>query len=97
MKVYGGIMKNKIFLLLVVLTLVFCFLSACGDKNPAKTKHEHSLVLVDEVEATEESEGQRAHYICSDCGEIYLDPRGKHPATQEELITDKLAHVHSLA
>ena len=50
----------------------------------------HNIVKVDEVAATYEKEGVKAHYACKDCGTLYADAEGKTVVTEEELVIAKL-------
>ena len=50
----------------------------------------HNIVKVDEVPATYEKEGVKAHYACKDCGTLYADAEGTTVVTEEELVIAKL-------
>ena len=49
----------------------------------------HVIVKVDEVAATYEKDGVKAHYAC-ECGKLYSDAEGKNEVTADELIIAKL-------
>ncbi len=49
----------------------------------------HELTKVDEVAATYDKEGTKAHYVC-ECGKLYADAEGKTEVTAEELVIAKL-------
>ena len=49
----------------------------------------HTLVKVDEVAATYDKEGTKAHYAC-ECGKLYSDAEGKNEVTAESLVIAKL-------
>ena len=51
----------------------------------------HSLTFVDEVPATYEADGVKAHYECSVCGELFSDAEGKNEVTAEDLVIPILA------
>ena len=55
--------------------------------TPAKG---HTIVKVDEVPATTEKEGTKAHWICTDCGKLYSDAEGTTEVTLEQLVIAKL-------
>ena len=50
---------------------------------------EHTLKKVPEVEATAAREGVQAHYECSECHKLFLDPQGKQEVTREQLRVAK--------
>ena len=52
----------------------------------------HTLVKVDEVAATYDKEGTKAHYAC-ECGKLYSDAEGKNEVTAESLVIAKLVKV----
>ena len=47
--------------------------------------HVHTLVYMPEEPATCVDPGVKAHYVCSECGERFLDEAGRQPATDEDL------------
>lgn len=49
----------------------------------------HTLTKVDEVAATYDKEGTKAHYAC-ECGKLYSDAEGKNEVTAESLVIAKL-------
>ena len=49
----------------------------------------HTLVKVDEVAATYDKEGTKAHYAC-ECGKLYSDAEGKNEVTAESLVIARL-------
>lgn len=55
----------------------------------------HTITHVDEVPATTESAGVRAHYACSICGQKYLDADGLNIATEEDLVLHKYCSLLS--
>ena len=52
----------------------------------------HTIVKVDEVAATYDKEGTKAHYAC-ECGKLYSDAEGKNEVTAESLVIAKLVKV----
>ena len=50
----------------------------------------HTLTFVEEVHATIETEGVKAHYVCSVCGKFFLDEAGTQEVTAAELVIPKL-------
>ena len=52
----------------------------------------HTIVKVDEVPATYDAEGTKAHYAC-ECGKLYSDAEGKNEVTAESLVIAKLVKV----
>lgn len=50
----------------------------------------HTLVKVDEVAATYEAEGVKAHYACENCDKLFADENGTEEVTAEELVIAKL-------
>ncbi len=53
---------------------------------PTEPAHVHDLQFVDEVPATTEATGVRAHYECSGCGKLFSDAMGTVEVTMEDLI-----------
>ena len=51
---------------------------------------EHNIVKVDEVPATYEKEGVKAHWVCEGCGKLYADAEGTTEVTKEDLVIAKL-------
>ena len=49
----------------------------------------HTLTKVDEVAATYDKEGTKAHYAC-ECGKLYSDAEGKNEVTAESLVIARL-------
>ena len=49
----------------------------------------HTLTKVDEVAATYDKEGTKAHYVC-ECGKLYLDAEGEEEVTAADLVIAKL-------
>ena len=47
----------------------------------------HVLVFVEEIKATCTSNGTKAHYICSNCGKIFLDADALYEVTEKDLVT----------
>lgn len=52
--------------------------------------HTHTLTHVDEIPATETTEGTKEHWHCNDCGKDFLDEHGKQEATADDLKTGML-------
>lgn len=50
----------------------------------------HTLVKVDEVAATYEADGVKAHYVCENCDKLFADENGTEEVTAEELVIAKL-------
>ncbi len=50
----------------------------------------HTLVAKDEVAATYEADGTKAHWVCEDCGKLFSDAEGENEVTAEELVIAKL-------
>ncbi len=55
----------------------------------------HTLTLVEEIPATTESEGVRAHCACGICGQKYTDAEGLNVATEEDLVIHKCCSLLS--
>ncbi|WP_405343481.1 hypothetical protein, partial [Ruminococcus sp.] len=53
---------------------------------PTEPAHVHDLQFVNEVPATTEATGVRAHYECSGCGKLFSDAMGAVEVTMEDLI-----------
>ncbi|MBQ6498990.1 MAG: hypothetical protein IJI48_03730, partial [Ruminococcus sp.] len=72
--------------------VVYC--TECGEEISRETLVEpivtHSLTFVDEVPATYEADGVKAHYECSVCGALCLDARGLYTVSAAELVIPKL-------
>ena len=67
--------------------------AAADEENPVELvipATGHNIVKVDEVPATYEAEGTKAHYACEDCGNLYADAEGTEEVTAEELVIAKL-------
>ena len=65
------------------------------NKNPDGSfgVHKHVLVEVAEVPATCDKDGAKAHWKCTDCGDLYLDEGMKTPVTDPNtLVIAKLGH-----
>lgn len=56
----------------------------------------HTLSAVEEVPATETTEGVKAHWVCKDCGKLFADAEGKQEVTTADLVLPKLSHTHKL-
>ena len=46
----------------------------------------HSLTTIPYIAATEEADGNIAHYICTSCSALFKDEEAKEPATKENVI-----------
>jgi len=57
---------------------------------------EHTISPVAEIPATTEEAGKDAHYVCSSCGQLYLDANGVLKATDEELTIPKRVYCVDL-
>ena len=60
------------------------------DAPEQPTEHTHDLKFVDEVPATAESDGMKAHYVCSVCGKFYADAEGREEVTADSLIIPRI-------
>ncbi len=71
--------------------VVYC--TGCGVELSRETVIEpiinHSLNFVDEVPATYEADGVKAHYECCVCGDLFLEPQGLNPVTAADLVIPK--------
>ncbi len=54
--------------------------------------HTASLKPVEEISATCVKEGQKAHYVCGNCGKMYKDQAGNTEITDKEIVIAKTAH-----
>ena len=62
----------------------------------APSTHTHTLVFVEEVPATEEADGVKAHYVCEGpegCGKIFADGTGNVELTEADLVIPKIVPV----
>ena len=62
----------------------------------APSTHTHTLVFVEEIPATEEADGVKAHYVCEGpegCGKIFADGTGNVELTEEDLVIPKIVPV----
>ena len=55
----------------------------------------HQLEAVSETDATEDKEGVKAHFVCKECGALFLDEKAEKPVTEEELVIPKPAPASS--
>ena len=78
--------------------VVYCL--DCGEEisRTHKTidKLAHNLTYVPAVAATEEAEGVKAHYVCSECNKLFSDVAGTIEVTAADLVIPKLDHQHTL-
>ena len=78
-------------------SVVYC--TVCGEeisRTPVSAPIiTHTLDFVDEVPATEEAEGVKAHYECHICGKLFSDAAGKVEVTKADLVIPKLTHTHT--
>lgn len=78
--------------------VVYCL--DCGEEisRTHKTidKLAHNLTYVPAVAATEEAEGVKAHYVCSECNKLFSDAAGTIEVTAADLVIPKLDHQHTL-
>jgi len=52
-----------------------------------KYEHEHTYTYVEEVPATKEHNGVKAHYVCEECGKLFIKDGDKYiEVSQEDLI-----------
>ena len=61
----------------------------CGDVKAKVITAGHNIVKVEEVKATDNLEGTKAHYECTECKELYTDAEGKNNATMASLVIPK--------
>ena len=59
---------------------------------PKLTHTTHVLTLVDQVDATCETEGKAAYYVCSGCSLLFKDASGSVEVTESELVIPALGH-----
>ncbi|MBD5390789.1 hypothetical protein HDR67_02150 [bacterium] len=78
------IVKGTIF-------IAFCMMciSISGCKS---TKHQHKTEHVEKVEASCIKEGQKEHWKCLGCDQIFSDAEGKHEITFQDIILTKTEH-----
>ncbi len=78
--------------------VVYCL--ECGEEisRTHKTidKIAHNLTYVPAVAATEEAEGIKAHYVCSECNKLFSNAAGTIEVTAADLVIPKLDHQHTL-
>lgn len=78
-------------------SVVYC--TECGEEISRTPVSEpiitHTLDFVDEVPATEEAEGVKAHYECQICGKLFSDAAGQVEVTEADLVIPKLTHTHT--
>jgi len=66
------------------------------DPTEAPVPHSHTLVFVEEVPATEEADGVKAHYVCEGpegCGKLFADATGNVELTEADLVIPKIVPV----
>ena len=51
---------------------------------------DHALKKVEAKEATQESEGNKEHWVCETCGKLFADSEGKTETTKAEVTLPKL-------
>ncbi len=61
----------------------------CGKQEIEVIKARHKIVPVEEVKATDNLEGTKAHYQCTECKSIYADVEGKTSVTRASLVIPK--------
>lgn len=60
------------------------------EQIPEDSGHVHEYVFVEEIPATEESDGVKAHYICSSCDSLFILADGEYvEVTADELVIPK--------
>ena len=65
------------------------YVVAAADVDLVAPATGHELVKVDEVAATYDKEGMKAHYAC-ECGKLYADAEGEEEVTAADLVIAKL-------
>jgi len=67
----------------------------CDAKDTVKDEGTagHTLVKVDEVPATKEATGVKAHWTCKTCKKIYADAEGKTETTLEALTIPQISDI----
>lgn len=80
---------KKIIKQLLVIAICSFTLSACTEPT---NNHTHKFgSLIGEVPATCVEDGMKAHYECSECGQLF--DSDKHETTKESLTIEKLGHL----
>ena len=65
----------------------------CGYRRDIILPHIHSLTLVPAADATCVSAGNKEHYRCTDCGELFDDSSGTSELTAADVTIAKLPHT----
>lgn len=87
-KVKGTSISAKIFAIIIAVAILgLCFggLAACG--------HAHELKKVEETAATCTTDGEKAHWKCDGCDELFADADGTAATTKDAL---KIAAGHTI-
>ncbi len=66
------------------------FLAEAADLIEVEEATGHTLVKVDEVAATYEKDGVKAHWACDGCDKLFADEDGTEEVTAEDLVIAKL-------
>ena len=73
------------------------YCTVCGEETSRRTiidpLKNHQLTYVEEVPATFDAPGTAAHYICDECGGLFIDAQGSVTATEDELVIPQLVHT----
>ena len=67
--------------------------NAAKPSTPPARHTKHSLVKVAATKATCQASGIKAHYKCSECGELFTDKNGKKATSFKKLTVKKTKHV----
>ena len=68
----------------------------CGYVITPALEHTHKLTLVEGIEATCKSEGQKAYYVCEGCGKWFEDGTASIEITDKKsIVLSKTAHMPS--
>ncbi len=62
-------------------------------KKEVIAKTGHKLEFREEIQASDEKSGMKAHWECVNCGSLYLDKQAIKKVTKEELKTDVEKHI----
>ena len=63
------------------------------ESTEAPAACEHELKFVEEIPATEEADGVKAHYVCEKCGKLFDDAFGTVELTEADLVIPKIVPV----
>lgn len=82
-------MKKLSKLIIAIMLATFIFVLVSCDS----TEHKHVLVEVKETSATCISEGQKAHWHCTECDKLFLDVEGQNEISLADIVIPAQTHT----